>query len=189
MTPRWRFVAGLLLGAATLTGCASGAAVAARPEPFPGLRPPAPSEEGAIARPPLLPAPPSTPMAAAVLETALSLRGIAYRFGGGNPRAGFDCSGFVQYVFQQHAVELPRTVTEQYLVGREIETGLVQPGDLVFFSTVAPGASHVGIAIDGETFVHAPGSGSVVRLERLDAPYWRSRLVGVRRLLALTITG
>jgi cell wall-associated NlpC family hydrolase len=78
-------------------------------------------------------------------------------------------------------------VTEQFQVGREVDTAGIQPGDLIFFTTVTPGASHVGIALDAGTFVHAPGSGSVVRLERLDAPYWRSRLVGVKRLLAMTI--
>jgi len=128
-------------------------------------------------------------MAAAVLETALALRGVPYQFGGVEPENGFDCSGFVRYVFLQHAVNLPRTVTEQYLVGRDVDVAGIVPGDLIFFTTVTPGASHVGIALDAGTFVHAPGSGSVVRVERLDAPYWRSRLVGVKRLLALAIAG
>jgi cell wall-associated NlpC family hydrolase len=123
----------------------------------------------------------------AVLETALALRGVRYRFGGENPAVGFDCSGFVRYVFEQHSVRLPRTVTEQFLVGRNVDIELVSPGDLIFFSTVAPGASHVGIALDEGTFVHAPGSGSVIRIDRIDTPYWRTRLVGVRRLLALTV--
>jgi len=128
-------------------------------------------------------------MTVAVLETALALRGTPYQFGGVEPASGFDCSGFVRYVFLQHAVQLPRTVTEQFLVGQDVGVEGIAPGDLIFFSTVAPGASHVGIALDVGTFVHAPGSGSVVRLERLDAPYWRSRVIGVKRLLALSITG
>ena len=128
-------------------------------------------------------------MAASVLETALGLRGTRYQLGGAQPKAGFDCSGFVQYVFLQHRVALPRTVGEQFQVGRGIDNNPIAAGDLIFFSTVAPGASHVGIALDADTFVHAPGSGSVVRLERLDAPYWRARLVGVKRLLALSIAG
>jgi cell wall-associated NlpC family hydrolase len=183
---RLLLVAGLLAGAGGLSACASGTAVAARPEPFPGLR--ASNEPDRDAGPAPAAATPVGPMAAAVLETALELRGVPYRFGGEDP-GGFDCSGFVRYVFEQHAVALPRTVTEQYLVGRDVGDDAIRAGDLIFFSTVAPGASHVGIAIDPETFVHAPGSGSVVRLERLDTPYWRTRLVGVKRLVALTITG
>jgi len=174
-----------LLGAALLaTACASGAPVTARPAPFP--RAPLPPVEKPA---PVEAAPfePTAPIAAAVLETALGLRGVPYQFGGAAPETGFDCSGFVRYVFQQHSLVLPRTVTEQFQVGRDVDTSGIQPGDLIFFTTVMPGASHVGIALDAGTFVHAPGSGSVVRLERLDAPYWRSRLVGVKRLLALTI--
>lgn len=170
-----------VLGAAVLaTACASGAPVTARPAPFP--RAPLPP----VAMPdPVAGA--AAPGAAAVLETALGLRGVPYQFGGAAPETGFDCSGFVRYVFQQHSMVLPRTVTEQFQVGRDVDTSGIRPGDLIFFTTVTPGASHVGIALDAGTFVHAPGSGSVVRLERLDAPYWRSRLVGVKRLLALTI--
>jgi cell wall-associated NlpC family hydrolase len=128
-------------------------------------------------------------MTVAVLETAVALKGTPYQFGGMDPGSGFDCSGFVRYVFLQHAVHLPRTVTEQFLVGQDIGVESIVAGDLIFFTTVAPGASHVGIALDVGTFVHAPGSGSVVRVERLDAPYWRSRLIGVKRLLALSIAG
>ena len=58
----------------------------------------------------------------------------------------------------------------------------LRPGDLVFFSTVAPGVSHVGIALDDEEFVHAPNSRGVVRVERLTTEYWRTRFVGARRV-------
>ena len=185
MPRRAVLVIGLLGSGVGLAGCASGAASTARPAPFPGAAPPVPvSERPAV---PDAGAGRAAPAAAAVLETALALRGVRYEFGGTDPRTGFDCSGFVRYVFEQHAMALPRTVTEQFLIGRDVEIGHVLPGDLIFFSTVAPGASHVGIALEAGLFVHAPGSGSVVRLERLDAPYWRSRLVGIRRLLALTI--
>jgi cell wall-associated NlpC family hydrolase len=146
---------------------------------------PAPTNPGEPERASFAPA----PIARAVLETALALRGTPYQFGGMDPDSGFDCSGFVRYVFLQHALHLPRTVTEQFLIGRDIGIDGIAAGDLIFFTTVTPGASHVGIALDSGAFVHAPGSGSVVRVERLDAPYWRSRLVGAKRLLALSITG
>jgi cell wall-associated NlpC family hydrolase len=128
-------------------------------------------------------------MTTAVLDTALALRGTPYQFGGADPATGFDCSGFVRYVFLQHAVDLPRTVLEQFQVGHEVTSDGISAGDLIFFATVTAGASHVGIALDPATFVHAPGTGSVVRIERLNAPYWRSRLIGVKRLLALSVAG
>ena len=113
--------------------------------------------------------------------TALGLRGIPYRNGGADPK-GFDCSGLVWYVFTQHGVSVPRTVVELFRVGGYVATGDLRPGDLVFFSTTAPGASHVGIAVGGDAFVHAPSSSGTVRVERLAATYWGSRFVGARRV-------
>jgi cell wall-associated NlpC family hydrolase len=137
----------------------------------------------------------STPVAAAdrgvvsgpaagysVAGTALSLRGVRYRNGGADP-SGFDCSGFVRYVYEQNGLAVPRTVTDLFRVGREVPGSQFEPGDLVFFSTVSPGASHVGIAIGGDEFVHAPSSSGEVRVERMSAPYWATRFVGARRIL------
>jgi peptidoglycan DL-endopeptidase CwlO len=155
-------------------GCASSGAV---PAPFPKPSPSAPA-----------PAPAAVPDERAadmplsrVVGTALSLQGAPYRNGGSDP-SGFDCSGFVAYVFAQQGLALPRTVSEQYDAGREISPDAVEPGDLVFFSTVARGATHVGIAVSANEFVHAPSSRGVVRVERLTAPYWSSRFVGIRRV-------
>ncbi len=67
-------------------------------------------------------------------------------------------------------------------MGTHVPAGAQRPGDLIFFSTTAPGASHVGIAIGGDAFVHAPSSRGVVRVERLSLPYWAGRIVGVRRV-------
>ena len=117
----------------------------------------------------------------AVVSTALSLRGAPYRDGGGDP-GGFDCSGFVAYVFAQQGLFVPRTVADQFALGARVDPRSVAPGDLVFFSTVSPGPSHVGIAISRDEFVHAPSSAGVVRVEALSAPYWASRVVGVRRV-------
>jgi cell wall-associated NlpC family hydrolase len=117
-----------------------------------------------------------------VSGTALGLRGAPYRNGGADPSSGFDCSGLVWYVFAQHGLALPRTVEEQYRIGGSVQTVDLRAGDLVFFSTTAPGASHVGIVIGGDAFVHAPSSNGVVRVERLSASYWASRFVGARRI-------
>lgn len=111
----------------------------------------------------------------------MSLRGVPYRHGGSDP-SGFDCSGFVAYVLARHDVVLPRTVAAQYAAGRKVPQRSIVPGDLVFFSTIAPGASHVGIAVSSDKFVHAPSSTGVVRVENLRSSYWGRRFVGARRL-------
>ena len=149
-------------------GCASGGAVPA-PFPTPGPRPSDPTPSLApIDRP-------------AVVGTALSLRGAPYRNGGGDP-SGFDCSGFVAYVFAQQGLYLPRTVSEQYSQGQAVGQDSMEAGDLVFFNTAGAGASHVGIAVSPDEFVHAPSSRGVVRVESLNAPYWSSRFIGTRRI-------
>ena len=157
-------------------GCASSGAV---PAPFPTPTPSAPTHV-----PEPVPAPDENPrdvVLPPVVGTALSLQGAPYRNGGSDP-SGFDCSGFVAYVFAQQGLAVPRTVSELYVAGREISTDALEPGDLVFFSTLSPGASHVGIAVSADEFVHAPSAKGVVRVERLSASYWSSRFVGIRRV-------
>src|SRR5262245_4523422 len=117
----------------------------------------------------------------ALTGTALSLRGIPYRNGGTDPK-GFDCSGFTQYVFAQHGISIPREVREQFLVGISVQPDQLVAGDLLFFATTDPGASHVGISIGGDEFVHAPSSTGVVRVERLGSSYWSPRFLGARRI-------
>src|SRR5688572_12862216 len=138
------------------------------PRPFPGAALP----PGAA---PVEAAPP------AVVSTALGFRGVPYRYGGSDP-SGFDCSGFVQYVFAQHGTALPREVRDLFDVGDGIRLSDVQAGDLLFFQTVSRGPSHVGMAIGGDQFVHAPSSRGVVRVERYSSSYWASRFVGAKRV-------
>jgi cell wall-associated NlpC family hydrolase len=125
--------------------------------------------------------PPAAVAPTTIVSTAMMLRGIPYRNGGSDP-SGFDCSGFVQWVFAQNGVRLPREVREQYEAGNKIDLRDVKPGDLVFFETVSRGASHVGLAIGGDQFVHAPSSTGVVRVERFSAAYWSRRFIGARRV-------
>ena len=164
--------------AASLAACAS-SGVVYTPKPFP-----VPGTSGPVAVP--APAPDaSVPAPAdgyALSGTALSLRGAPFRMGGVDPASGFDCSGFVRYVYQQHGVAMPREVREQFRVGKNIERSRLEPGDLVFFSTVAPGASHVGIMIGGDQFIHAPSERGVVRVESLTQQYWASRFIGAKRV-------
>ena len=118
----------------------------------------------------------------ALVGTALSFRGTPYRNGGADPQ-GFDCSGFTQYVFAQYGVSLPREVLDQFDQGESVKAGdELAAGDLLFFTTVAPGPTHVGIAIGGDQFVHAPSSTGVVRVERLSTSYWSTRYLGARRI-------
>ena len=117
----------------------------------------------------------------ALTATALALRGTPYRNGGTDPN-GFDCSGFTQYVFGQYGVRLPREVRDQFEVGATVKPAEVAAGDLLFFATSGRHATHVGIAIDGDQFIHAPSSTGVVRVERLSQPYWMHRFVGARRV-------
>lgn len=173
--------------ALTTWACASGGAAGgvAVPRPFPG----GPAPPGRAAE-----APPAAadgvvraaPVSPDVVATALSLRGTPYRNGGSEP-SGFDCSGFVQWVFARHATFLPRETQAQYQAGEPVPLDAVQPGDLVFFETVARGASHVGVVVGGGQFVHAPSSRGVVRVESYDAAYWSARFVGARRIVRLPV--
>ena len=161
----------LLIVVVTLsTACA-----AATPRPFPGSGPAVRvrNESRAVS---------TTSTGYEVSGTALELRGTPYRNGGTDPN-GFDCSGFVWYVFGQHGLAVPRTVQDQFRIGESVPPSDLRAGDLVFFSTTSPGASHVGIVIGGDSFVHAPSSSGVVRVERLGASYWTARFVGARRIL------
>jgi cell wall-associated NlpC family hydrolase len=161
--------------------CASAAAGTAGPAAFP--RAPVPPVPDVAARSANGNA--DEPLGTAVGETARSLVGIPYRLGGHTPREGFDCSGLVWYALAQHQIVMPRTVAEQYSIGAPVAADDLQPGDLIFFSTIGPGATHVGIVLDAAgtgTFVHAPSEGGAVRVERFDTSYWQSRYVGARRV-------
>lgn len=114
-----------------------------------------------------------------LVENALSLVGVPYAFGG-TSRSGFDCSGYTQYVFKGSGISLPRTSSSQFNVGSSVSRTQLQSGDLVFFTTYAAGASHVGIYIGGGNFVHASNSG--VRTTSLSDSYYASRFVGARRV-------
>ena len=131
-------------------------------------------------RPPA-PAPSTSIDGRALADAALALKGAPYRAGGSDPQ-GFDCSGFTQYVFSRVGVALPRAVHDQFELGKSVKPGDLTFGDLLFFSTTARGASHVGIVVGADQFIHAPSSTGVVRVEHLSARYWSRRYVGARRI-------
>lgn len=120
-----------------------------------------------------------------VLIRAISLVGTPYVWGGNTPESGFDCSGLVNYVFRDMLnLRLPRTSRElSALSAPAVDPARLATGDLVFFASGGQ-VSHVGIYVGDGRFVHAPRTGGVVRLERLDGRYWQERYAGARRVLA-----
>jgi cell wall-associated NlpC family hydrolase len=118
-----------------------------------------------------------------LLDGALDLVGIRYRRGGTSEETGFDCSGFVGYVFREKlGLALPRTSREISKVGEEIPKSELEPGDLVFFKTMRHAFSHVGIYLGNNQFVHAPRTGQAVRVEDMRQSYWARRYNGARRI-------
>jgi peptidoglycan DL-endopeptidase CwlO len=123
---------------------------------------------------PTAPAPP--PTHGGVVGIAMRYLGTPYVWGGASP-SGFDCSGFVMYVFAQVGVSLPHSSYAQYGYGSAVSRGDLQPGDLVFFD----GLGHVGIYIGGGSFIHSPHTGDVVKISSLSG-WYASTFVGARRL-------
>jgi cell wall-associated NlpC family hydrolase len=123
-----------------------------------------------------------------IARTAETLLGLPYREGGALPD-GFDCSGLVTYVFARHGIAVPRDVKRQASAGSPVERGDIVPGDLVFFATTGAGPTHVGIAIGGGRFVHAPKTGDVVRVESMSSSYWARRFLAARRIASGSALG
>ncbi len=118
-----------------------------------------------------------------VLVNALSLTGIKYARGGNTPETGFDCSGFVRYVFKQAAsLTLPHSALAISQIGKTVPKNDLQPGDLVFFNTMRNTFSHVGIYLGNNRFIHSPSAGGKVRVENMQDGYWSTRFSGAQRI-------
>lgn len=126
-------------------------------------------------------APAATGDVATAIAAARSAIGTPYQ-SGGTTTAGFDCSGLMVWAFAKAGGDLPRTSFEQYEEGTPVEKAAIQPGDLVFFSTAGPGASHVGIATSATTVISATTKG--VMEHQIDDDYWGAAYVGARRVAA-----
>ncbi|MFS0688564.1 C40 family peptidase [Sporosarcina sp. 179-K 8C2 HS] len=118
---------------------------------------------------------------ASISETASSLVGIKYAYGG-TTTAGFDCSGYVNYVFKQHGINLSRTSSGMYASGTKVDKSDLEEGDLVFFNTSGKGVSHVGIYIGDGEFAHSSSSKGVSIAKLNDPHYWGKRYVGAKRI-------
>ncbi len=118
----------------------------------------------------------------ALLQALLAL-GIDYHSGGRSPVTGFDCSGLVAHVFREaYGIHLPANTRGQSETGTKVSLAELEPGDLVFHDTLNRPYSHVGIYLGDGRFVHAPKSGSRVRIENLRGAYWTKRFNGARRV-------
>jgi len=124
-----------------------------------------------------------------VMMSALALTGTPYKFGGTSPDTGFDCSGFVRYVFQQAAnLTLPHGARALSQIGKVIPMDQLQPGDLVFYNTLKSSFSHVGIYIGDNRFIHAPSAGGGVHIVNMQDEYWAKRFNGARRIDKSSVT-
>jgi cell wall-associated NlpC family hydrolase len=116
-----------------------------------------------------------------IVDAASAMIGQPYRFGGAAP-GGFDCSGLVVYAAGGAGIHVPRTAHEQLIFGAAISRAELAPGDLVFMH-LAHKELHVGIAIDGDRFIHAPSAGGRVRVDSLEAPPYSRGFLSARRIV------
>ncbi|PJI51096.1 MAG: hypothetical protein CTR55_02005 [Pseudomonas sp.] len=126
-----------------------------------------------------------------VTQRAYNMIGTPYRWGGTSPKRGFDCSGLVNYVFQNiDEVDLPRTAREIFNMrgNSKVARDDLLPGDLVFFRIHnRRNVDHVGIYVGDNQFVHAPRRGQKVRVSDLDGDYWKRHYTAARRILPETL--
>lgn len=113
-----------------------------------------------------------------IVDTAKHYMGVRYKYGGESP-SGFDCSGYVMYVYKKNGISLSRATVSQYKEGRKIPMSNARPADLVFFKTMGGRISHVGIYLGKGKFIHAPSTGKKVSVASMNNKYWRRKFAGV----------
>jgi hypothetical protein len=123
----------------------------------------------------------SSAIGAYAVSIAERYLGVRYVWGGGDPSAGFDCSGFVKYVYAQLGIRLPHYAASQYAITMHVDPSQLQPGDLVFFEPRADGPGHVGIYVGNGVFIEAPHTGDVVKLTELSTEASLIGFVGASR--------
>ncbi len=117
-----------------------------------------------------------------LVATAKSQIGTPYKYGGEDPKRGFDCSGLVWWSYQKNGSSIPRSARTQFELGRRVKYAELRPGDLVFFDTEGKPPGHVGIVVKSPNFVHAPSSGGKVRIDSLKNSYWSKHFYGAKRI-------
>lgn len=119
----------------------------------------------------------------AIIATAKTYMGVPYVFGGESPSSGLDCSSFTQLVMKENGITLPRTAAEQYNTGTAVDKANLKIGDLVFFTTYKPGASHVGFYMGNQQFIHASSAAKEVTISSLNESYYTEHYIGARRYI------
>jgi cell wall-associated NlpC family hydrolase len=119
----------------------------------------------------------------ALIATAKTYMGVPYVFGGESPTTGLDCSSFTQLVMKKNGITLPRTAAEQYAQGTPVDKDDLQAGDLVFFTTYKPGASHVGFYMGNHQFIHDSSAAKQVTISSLEESYYTEHYIGARRYI------
>jgi cell wall-associated NlpC family hydrolase len=119
----------------------------------------------------------------AIIATAKTYMGVPYVFGGESPTSGLDCSSFTQLVMKQNGITLPRTAAEQYSTGTPVDKANLKIGDLVFFTTYKPGASHVGFYMGNQQFIHESSAAKEVTISSLNESYYTEHYIGARRYI------
>lgn len=121
--------------------------------------------------------------ATAIIDTAKSLLDTRYIYGGTTTN-GFDCSGYVQYVFKENGITLERTAAQQYSYnGTSVSKSELQPGDLVFFSSSSQTVGHVGMYVGDGQFIHSSSGAGKVIITSINSAYYVSHYVGAKRVL------
>ena len=161
-----------------LSGRADDGTAPPAPEPTPTDANPIPPQLPVVKPKPIRITQFHLPLGKRVVDYARRFRGIRYVYGGGSPRSGFDCSGFVRYVYAHFGLSLAHSSYAQFDRGRRVSRASLRPGDLVFFD----GLGHVGIYIGGGQFIHAPHTGDVVKISSLGESWYASTYVGARRI-------
>jgi cell wall-associated NlpC family hydrolase len=117
-----------------------------------------------------------------IVQVAMAYKGSRYSRGGMTSR-GFDCSGFVKFLYKSKGISLPHSSSAQFGCGQSISRSELQPGDVVFFAgTYRPGISHVGLYIGDNKFIHASTSRGGVRVDDLSSAYYSSKFAGAKRI-------
>jgi cell wall-associated NlpC family hydrolase len=119
--------------------------------------------------------------AAKALGHARDMLGKPYKFAGDTP-AGFDCSGLVKYAYGRAGITLPRDTQSQQRMSVLVSTHALRAGDLLFFDQEGKKKSHVGLYLGNGRFIHAPSTGGRVRIDSLNAQYWKKHFVEARRI-------
>ncbi|MDF2874032.1 MAG: NlpC/P60 family protein [Sporomusa sp.] len=124
----------------------------------------------------------NTTKGATIVKSAQKYMGVPYVWGGTTPD-GWDCSGYTQYVMKENGITIPRTAAEQYSTGAAIEKSNLKVGDMVFFTTYKPGASHVGFYMGDGKFIHASSAAKQVTINSLSEEYYTEHYIGARRYI------